>query len=144
MKRLINRGRLPVFVLSILVFATVALFRCMSESVDVRRPAVTVTQTEKHDPCAAPTSASTFVQTSTAMIEGQLTVRCYDKKKQEVKRKVFVDGSDTDHVTFEPIYVSQGPHVVKLEGNGYTPPCRVVTIVNDDMQEVEFSQAGGR
>jgi hypothetical protein len=155
MKRLGSIGLSPVFVLSILIFATVALFRCMNKSADgwssivgseaVSKPlAQAVPQAGKRDPCAVPTNDATFVQTSTAIIEGKLIVRCYDQKKREVKRKVFVDDSDTDHVTFERIYVSQGPHVVKLAGNGYTPPCQAVTIDGDGEYPVEFSLVGGK
>jgi hypothetical protein len=155
MKPFRNIGRSSAFVLSILIFATVALSRCMNESADgwssavgseavSNSPADTAAQTERPDPCAVPKSDPTFVQTSTAMIEGTLTVSCYDQKKQRVKRKVFVDDSDTDHVTFERIYVSQGPHVVKLEGKDYTPPCRVVTIEDGGEYKAEFSLVGGK
>jgi hypothetical protein len=155
MKRLKSIRRSSLFVSSILVLATVALFRCMSEDADrwnsaagfeavAESPAEAVTQTDRRDPCAAPTSDPTFAQTSTAMIEASLIVSCYDQKKQKVVRKVFVDDSDTDHVTFEQIYVSQGPHVVKLEGTGYTPPCRVVTVEDGGEYSAEFSLAGGK
>jgi hypothetical protein len=114
-----------------------------SEALSKSREKV-VPQTGRRDPCALPTSDPTFVQTSTAIIEGRLTATCYDREKQKVKRKVFVDNSDTDHLTFEQIYVSQGPHVVKLDGNGYIPPCRVVSIKDDGKYTAEFSLVGGK
>jgi hypothetical protein len=136
MKRVRSFGWSLVLVLSVLALAMVAQIRCTNAEAAVKD--------EKADPCAAPNSDPTFVQTSTAMIEARLTVKLHDRKQQEIKREVFVDGSDTDHVTFETIYVSQGPHVVKLAGDDYTPPCRVVTITDDTPQETGFVLAGAK
>jgi hypothetical protein len=91
-----------------------------------------------------------FVQTSTAMIEGTLTVSCYDRTKKEeekaqrVIRNVIVDDSDTTHTTFEQIWVSQGTHVVKLSGKGYAPPCHFVQINDESEHSVEFSLVGAQ
>ena len=149
MKRSRHIGRSAAIVLSTLILATVILFRCMNQSTVgepanvSRTPGEAVTRAEKRDPCALPTTDAMFVQTSTAMIEALLTVSCYDQKNQQVIRNVIIDDSDTTHTTFEPIYVSQGPHVVKLSGTGYSPPCRVVQIGDgDDPYTAEFSLVG--
>jgi hypothetical protein len=143
-----NIGRSAVLVLSTLILAMVILLRCMNQSVigDPAKVSKTVeeaaTRDEERDPCALPTTDPTFVQTSTAMIVAELTVSCYDQKKQKVYRNVIVDDSDTTHTTFEPFDISQGPHVVKLSGKGYSPPCHVVQISDGSKHTAEFSLVG--
>ncbi|HEX6095493.1 MAG TPA: hypothetical protein VF432_04135 [Thermoanaerobaculia bacterium] len=150
MKSSQNIARTAFLVLGTLILATVVLFSCMNQStVGVpanasNTPREAATHGEKRDPCALPTSDPMFVQTSTAMIEAVLTVSCYGQNKQRVIRNVIIDDSDTGHTTFEPIYVSQGPHVVKLSGRGYSPPCRVVQIGDGNEYTTEFSLVGAQ
>lgn len=150
MKRSTSIERTALLVLITLFLGTVILLRCMHQSAD-GDPAKDSTipeeaaRTEKRDPCTLPTTDPMFVQTSTAMIEGLLTVSCYDQNKEHrVIRNVIVDDSDTTHTTFEQIRVSQGPHVVKLSGNGYSPPCHVVQISDGRERTAEFLLVSGQ